>query len=346
MYLRHFGLRETPFSLTPDTSFFFACSSYQEALNTLLVAARNGEGFIKITGEVGNGKTLLCRKFLATLNQGRQSTTLIGTQDQAADETTSNSTRLSAAELLAGHPKDASQVAGNVAATAPRFITAYIPNPYLEPSSLLLALAEEFRVPLEKNTDQYLLLKGLTHALLDCARNGQRALVCLDEAQAMPLESLEVLRLLTNLETEKRKLLQVVLFGQPELNERLKHHSIRQLRQRISFQYDLRGLRKNELDRYLRHRLAVAGFAGETLFSTGAVGKLHRITGGTPRLVNIVAHKALMLAFSDGRQQVLARHIRDAAADTPEVRRDWLPWAVALTGAVIVSLGIAWMMLQ
>jgi len=315
MYLQHFGLRELPFSLTPDTSFFFACSSYQEALNTLLVAARNGEGFIKITGEVGNGKTLLCRKFLATLNKGRHSTTLIGTQDQAAP----------------------------VAATAPSFITAYIPNPYLDPNSLLLALAEEFRVPLEKDTDQHMLLKGLTRALLDCARNGQRALVCLDEAQAMPLESLEVLRLLTNLETEKRKLLQVVLFGQPELNERLRHHSIRQLRQRISFQYDLQGLRKNELERYLRHRLAVAGFAGETLFSAGVVGKLHRITGGTPRLVNIVSHKALLLAFSEGRQQVSARHIRDAAADTPEVRRDWLPWAVALTGAALVmSLGIAW----
>jgi len=314
MYLHHFGLRESPFSLTPDTSFFFACSSYQEALNTLLVAARNGEGFIKITGEVGNGKTLLCRKFLATLNQGRQTTTLIGTQDQEV-----------------------------AAPPVPRFITAYIPNPYLEPNSLLLALAEEFRVPLEKTTDQHQLLKGLTHSLLECARNGQRALLCLDEAQAMPLESLEVLRLLTNLETEKRKLLQVVLFGQPELNERLKHHSIRQLRQRISFQYDLQGLRKNELERYLRHRLAVAGFAGETLFSDRAVTKLHRITGGTPRLVNIVAHKALMLAFSDGRQQVFPRHIRDAAADTPEVRRDWLPWAVALTGAaVIASLGIAW----
>ena len=314
MYLHHFGLRESPFSLTPDTSFFFASSSYQEALNTLLVAARNGEGFIKITGEVGNGKTLLCRKFLATLNQGRQSTTLIGTQDQSV-----------------------------AAPTVPRFITAYIPNPYLEPSSLLMALAEEFRVPLEKTTDQHQLLKGLTHSLLECARNGQRALLCLDEAQAMPLESLEVLRLLTNLETEKRKLLQVVLFGQPELNDRLKHHSVRQLRQRISFQYDLQGLRKNELERYLRHRLAVAGYAGETLFSERAVAKLHRITGGTPRLVNIVAHKALMLAFSDGRQQVYVGHIRDAAADTPEVRRDWLPWAVALTGAaVIASLGIAW----
>lgn len=316
MYLQHFGLREPPFSLTPDTSFFFACSSYQEALNTLLVAARNGEGFIKITGEVGNGKTLLCRKFLATLNQGNQSTTLIGTQDQAT-----------------------------AAAAAPRFITAYIPNPYLEPNSLLLALAEEFRVPLEKGTDQYLLLKGLTRALLDCARNGQRALVCLDEAQAMPLESLEVLRLLTNLETEKRKLLQVVLFGQPELNERLRHHSIRQLRQRISFQYELRGLSKEELERYLRHRLAVAGFSGETLFGRGAVSKLHRITRGTPRLANIIAHKALMLAFSAGRQRVTASHIRDAASDTPEVRRDWMPWAW-VGAALLASLGMVWMTLR
>ncbi len=324
MYLQHFGLREPPFSLTPDTSFFFACSSYQEALNTLLVAARNGEGFIKIVGEVGTGKTLLCRKFLATLNQGRQSTTLIGTQDE---------------ESPAPSAPDAPSV--------PRFIAAYIPNPYLEPHSLLLALAEEFRVPLDKDADQHQMLKGLTRALLDCARNGQRALVCLDEAQAMPLESLEVLRLLTNLETEKRKLLQVVLFGQPELNERLQHHSIRQLRQRISFQADMQGLRRNETERYLRHRLAVARFSGETLFSKGAVGKLHRITGGIPRLINIIAHKALMLAFSEGRQQVFAKHIRDAAADTPEARRDWLPWALALTGtAVVASLGIAWMALQ
>lgn len=318
MYLQHFGLRELPFGLTPDTSFFFACTSYQEALNTLLVAARNGEGFIKITGEVGNGKTLLCRKFLATLNQGRQSTTPIGTQDAAAE-----------------------------ALPAPRFVTAYVPNPYLEPRSLLLALADEFRVSLEKDADQHMLLKGLTRALLDCARNGQRALVCLDEAQAMPLESLEVLRLLTNLETEKRKLLQVVLFGQPELNERLRHHSIRQLRQRISFQYDLRGLRRDELERYLRHRLAVAGFGGETLFGKAAVAKLHRITGGTPRLVNIVAHKALMLAFGEGRQQVLSRHVRDAAADTPEVRRDWLPWALTFSGVMLAaSLAVAWMYLQ
>ena len=309
MYLQHFGLREPPFSLTPDTSFFFACSNYQEGLNTLLVAARNGEGFIKITGEVGNGKTLLCRKFLTTLNQGRQATTLIGTQDAGA------------------------QSAGT------HFVTAYLPNPYLEPRSLLMALADEFRVELDPNVDQHALLKELTRALLNFAREGKRVLVCLDEAQAMPLESLEVLRLLTNLETEKRKLLQVVLFGQPELNERLRHHSIRQLRQRISFQYELKGLRRDELDRYLRHRAAVAGYAGETLFNSAAVGKMHRVTGGTPRLVNILAHKALMLAFAEGRQQVGGKHVAKAAADTPEVKRDWLPWALsALVLAIAVSL--------
>ncbi len=317
MYQQHFGLHEPPFSLTPDTSFFFACSNYQDGLNTLLVAARNGEGFIKITGEVGNGKTLLCRKFLATLNQGRDSTTPIGTRNEAAD---------------IKHEQ--------------QFVTAYLPNPYLEPLSLLLALADEFRIELKEGEyDQHVLLKELTRALLTFAREGKRVLVCLDEAQAMPLESMEVLRLLTNLETEKRKLLQVVLFGQPELNDHLRHHSVRQLRQRISFQYDLKGLQRDELDRYLRHRLIVAGYTGDILFSKLAVSKLHRITGGTPRLINIVAHKAMLVAYSEGRQQVTGKHIALAAADTPEVRRDWLPWALAgvLAGlAILVTLWLSW----
>ena len=318
MYLTHFGLRELPFGLTPDTSFFFACSNYQEALNTLLVAARNGEGFIKIVGEVGNGKTLLCRKFLAILNQGESAaTTAIGTQD------------------------------GNAPGrTAAKFVTAYIPNPYLEPRSLLLALADEFRITLDQNADQHQLLKELTHALLDFARDGKRVLVCLDEAQAMPLESLEVLRLLTNLETEKRKLMQVVLFGQPELDERLKQNSVRQLRQRISFQYELQGLYSDELDRYVRHRLTVAGFGGETLFSAGAVRLLHRVSRGTPRLVNIIAHKALLLVYGEGRHQVLARHMRIAAADTPEARRDWLVWGWGIAALTLSLLGAGWVWLR
>src|SRR5512135_2547648 len=315
MYLAHFGLRELPFSLTPDTSFFFACTNYQEGLNTLLVAARSGEGFIKIVGEVGHGKTLLCRKFLATLSSDRATTTDIGTQD-----------------------------GGTSGRYAAKYITAYIPNPYLEPRSLLLALADEFRMEIDNSLDQHLLLKELTRILLNFAREGKRVVVCLDEAQAMPLESLEVLRLLTNLETEKRKLMQVVLFGQPELDERLKQNSVRQLRQRISFQYQLQGLHRDEMDRYLRHRLAVAGFKGETLFTTGAVNLLHRVTRGTPRLANIVAHKALMLAYAEGRQQVLPRHVRNAAADTPETRKDWMVWVwwggAALSLAALVLWGL------
>lgn len=316
MYLAHFGLREQPFSLTPDTSFFFACTGYQEALNTLLVAARSGEGFIKIVGEVGNGKTMLCRKFLATLNDS-ESTTDIGTQNEAVA-----SSRLKS-----------------------KFATAYIPNPYLEPRSLLMALAGEFRIQLDPHVDQNLLLRGLTMALLNFAREGKRVLVCLDEAQAMPLESLEVLRLLTNLETEKRKLMQVVLFGQPELDERLKQNSVRQLRQRISFQYQLKGLHRDEIDRYLRHRMRVAGYSGETLFSRSAVWRMHRVTSGTPRLINIIAHKALMLAYGEGRQQVLDSHVRRAAKDTPEAKRDWLPWVLLGAGALLlVTLMVAGIM--
>lgn len=317
MYLRHFGLRELPFGLTPDTSFFFACSNYQEALNILLVAARNGEGFIKIVGEVGNGKTLLCRKFLNVVNcRDSTPTTAIGTQD----------------ENIAWHPAD-------------KYITAYIPNPYLEPRSLLMALANEFRIKLDGATDQHQLLRCLTMALLGFAREDKHVLVCLDEAQAMPLESIEVLRLLTNLETEKRKLMQVVLFGQPELDERLKQNSVRQLRQRISFQYELKGLKRAEVDLYLRHRLAVAGYRGDSLFNGGAAAVLYRVTGGTPRLVNIVAHKALLLAYGEGRQQVQARHVRTAAADTPEAHRAWGVWGIIATLAVCLT-AVGWVLLQ
>ena len=208
-YLRHFGLREAPFGITPDTSFFYACRSTQEALNTLLVAVGNGEGFIKITGEVGTGKTLLCRKFLGTLDSG--------------------------------------------------WASAYIPNPNLEPRALVLAIAEELAVPLQPDVDQHHLLRGITRVLLDHARHGRRVLLCMDESQGMPIETLETLRLLTNLETEKRKLLQVVLFGQPELDRKLASASIRQLSQRITFEYALRGLDREEIGAYVEHRLAMRG---------------------------------------------------------------------------------------
>jgi MSHA biogenesis protein MshM len=280
MYKRHFGLHELPFGITPDTSFFFRCDHAQEALNTLLVAARSGEGFIKITGEVGTGKTLLCRKFMATLG----------------DE----------------------------------FVTAYIPNPLLEPRTLMLALADELGIVLDKDVDQHRLLKSINHRLLDLARGGKRVLLCLDEAQAIPLESLEALRLLTNLETEKRKLLQIVLFGQPELNRKLALQAIRQLTQRISFHYHLGALSQDDLSFYLVHRLLVAGYAGNRLFSQAAVRCLYAASGGIPRLVNILAHKSLMLTYGEGKQEVGAQHVKAAARDTLDTYR--ASWSVRLAG--------------
>jgi MSHA biogenesis protein MshM len=297
MYKLHFGLRELPFSITPDTSFFFACSNYQEALNTLLVATKNGEGFIKITGEVGTGKTLLCRKFMATLDDS--------------------------------------------------FVTAYIPNPYLEPRTLMLALADELETPLEKDFDQYQLLKAINYRLLNLAREGKRVLLCLDEAQAMPIESLEALRLLTNLETEKRKLLQIVLFGQPELDRKLQQDAIRQLTQRITFHYWLGPLTKDDLDFYLSHRLNVAGFSGRRLFSQGAVRALNAASGGIPRLVNILAHKSLMLTYGEGKQQVGARHVKAAARDTVAAKQNAWPWMwLGVTTLLIAGTGMGWVYLK
>jgi MSHA biogenesis protein MshM len=274
-YLKHFGLRELPFGITPDTSYFFACRSTQEALNTLLIAVSNGEGFIKITGEVGTGKTLLCRKFLSTLG--------------------------------------------------PQWVSAYIPNPNLEPRGLQLALADELGVSGE-SLEPHRLEKELMQRLLDIARQGKRVVLCMDETQAMPMGTLETVRLLTNLETEKRKLLQVVLFGQPELDRKLASESVRQLRQRITFQHTLKALAQNEVADYLAHRLTIAGYSGPALFANGALKSLHMASRGVPRLVNILAHKTLLLAYGEGTQSAERRHVRVAVEDTPSASSRWWWW--------------------
>jgi MSHA biogenesis protein MshM len=281
-YLGHFGLREPPFGITPDTMFFFPCRSTQEALNTVLIALQNGEGFIKITGEVGTGKTLLCRKFLATLDDAR-------------------------------------------------WVSAYMPNPSLEPRTLLLAFAEELGALVEPGIEQHRLLRSITRTLLDLARHDRRVVLCMDESQAMPLDTLETLRLLTNLETEKRKLMQVVLFGQPELDRKLASQSIRQLRQRISFHYDLKGLAEDEVAAYFAHRLRVAGYSGPQLLQPGARRALYRASGGVPRLVNVLAHKALLLVYGEGGWSVGRRHVRAARLDTPAAvqPRPWWSWRIA-----------------
>lgn len=299
MYAQHFQLRELPFGITPDTSYFFASHSSQQALNTLLVAARTGEGFIKITGEVGTGKTMLCRQLLDCLG--------------------------------------------------PEFQVAYVPNPCLTPTGLLMALAHELGASTEplaraaRTHHAYLLIQSLNLRLLELAAQGRHVLVCLDEVQAMPIETLETLRLLTNLETEKRKLVQVVIFGQPELDERLNHPSIRQLRQRITFEYRLAPLGRQELAQYLDHRMSVAGYQGAGVFSAPARWLLKWRTRGFPRLVNIVAHKALMCAYGAGRPMVGWREMRCAIADTASLRARVLPRAAL---AALAALGLGFMVFE
>jgi MSHA biogenesis protein MshM len=294
MYLDHFGLREHPFGITPDTSFFFAWPTAQEAINTLLVAVRHGEGFIKITGEVGTGKTLLCRKFMTIMDREHR--------------------------------------------------IAYIPNPMLEPQTMMLALADELDIALDRDADQHRIMKALTHRLMDYASEGKQVVLCIDEAQAIPLETLEALRLLTNLETEKRKLLQIVMFGQPELDRHLQDKSIRQLAQRITFHYCLGPLSVDDMEFYLAHRLGVAGYQGSRLFKRSAVSMLRFASGGIPRLVNVLAHKSLMLAYGKGDRQIGMRHVYAAAKDTLAARtlRLPLPWLGAAT-VLSAGIGLKWM---
>ncbi len=276
MYLNHFGLTELPFRITPDTSFTYSVQYHQEALNTLLLALNTGEGFVKISGEVGTGKTLLCRRLLQTLDDD--------------------------------------------------WVSAYLPNPNLDPDTLYLALAEELGIKDVAGLDQYHLMRRINHALLDYARAKKRVVVCIDEAQAMPVDTLEALRLLSNLETEKRKLVQIVLFGQPELDEKLHRPEVRQLLQRIAFHYRLCGLKKSEIGNYVAHRLRVAGYRGDGLFTPAALRALHRASGGTPRLINILAHKALLSVYGEGRQMAKVRHVRLARKDTEGARRACWFW--------------------
>jgi MSHA biogenesis protein MshM len=249
----------------------------------LLVALRSGEGFVKIVGEVGCGKTVLCRQLLNTL------------QEECA--------------------------------------TAYIPNPDMGPDDLLLALMQELAIvvpptPSRQKLNRHKLINALCDCLLQHAKVGRRVVVCIDEAQAIPVATVESLRLLSNLETEKRKLLQLVLLGQPELDEKLARPEIRQLLQRITFSEYLGPMSAQTVPAYLEHRLATAALSDATdtrVFTPDAALAIARFSGGVPRLVNILAHKCLMLAYGENEHRVQLHHVRLAAADTPGVRAPG-PW--------------------
>ena len=268
MYEQFYGLREKPFSLTPDTEYFYRYSGHQEALNVLLIALRNGEGFVRVTGEVGTGKTLLCRQLLKLL------------QDDCA--------------------------------------TAYLPNPLLTPLELYQAIANELQLDLPQNASVQQLHQGIFSELVRLKELKRPLVVLIDEAQAMPHRSLEAIRLLSNLETEKEKLLHIFFFAQPEFEQRLAEDNLRQLRQRITFSYRLSTLQRKELSYYLDHRLQIAGFSGTGLFTNAALKRLHKASKGVPRVINLLAHKALMVGYGKGIRKIDRQMISAAVKDTFE----------------------------
>ena len=263
-----------PFSLTPNTDFFCALAPHNEALKVILSALSMSEGFIKVTGEVGTGKTLLCRK-------------------------------------LINHLSD-------------KFVACYLPNPYLSPDELRIAFANELGIDMSKNEASQGLHSAIESRLLALKQEGRQAVLIIDEAQSLSWDALEMLRLFSNLETEKSKLLQIVLFGQPELDANLSNPKVRQIRQRISFSYTLRNMTSAEVDYYIGHRLTTAG-GSEQLISKGLRAFIALVTRGTPRLVNIVCHKILLRAYGQGKSTATWQHTINAVFDTDDCKRRLVP---------------------
>jgi MSHA biogenesis protein MshM len=288
MYLYHFGLGELPFTLTPNTNFYLPLAPHDEALAVLSTALQTGEGFIKVVGEVGTGKTLLCRKLLNEIPE--------------------------------------------------HFVTAYIPNPYLNPDELRRAVAVELGVKQAQRMSVQLLTQRIQTRLLELHSQGHSVVLILDEAQALPENSLEALRLFTNLETETRKLLQVVLFAQPELDERLAKTEFRQLRQRITFAYKLRSMNAPEVQQYIHHRLQVAGYKGAELFPAKISQNIARVSQGLPRLVNILCHKMLMLAYGQGHYTMTVKLLKAAVQDTESIESNSKKYLLAFSGFALLSV--------
>lgn len=293
MILEHYGLREAPFSITPDPRFVFLSERHRDALAHLLygIGQGGGSGFVQLTGEVGTGKTTLSRLLLE-------------------------------------------QIPENVR-------VALILNPLLSPVELLEAIGEELRIDLDgRRGNLKALVDALNICLLDAYAAGQRVVLIIDEAQNLSTDALEQVRLLTNLETPTQKLLQIILLGQPELREKLARPELRQLAQRITARYHLDPLDSDESAAYLRHRYAVAG-GTRFPFSASALRRLHRHAGGVPRLLNVIAERALLAGYARGTQQIDAELLDQAATEvlaqsTSHVRmRRWL---VALSVAVTLVL--------
>ncbi|CAH6998138.1 MSHA biogenesis protein MshM [Vibrio chagasii] len=265
MYQAHFGFEQLPFTLTPNTDFFYGLAPHFEAIQTVISALDMGEGVIKVTGEVGTGKTMVCR-------------------------------------MLVNHLKDCTAL-------------IYLPNPVLSGTDLRHAVAKELDLTVENEAS---LVDNIQHKLIELHNSGLRVVAIIDEAQALSDEALETLRLFGNLETEDKKLLQIVLLGQPELDARLEAYHLRQFRQRITFSSILRALTLDETVAYIDNRIAKSGGSPE-LFSLNQKKAICRSSQGIPRLINQLCHKALLLSFSESKKNIDNQHLFSAMHETYDV---------------------------
>lgn len=297
MYYPHFGLKEPPFKITPNTDFFFSGGNRGAVLDALVYAITNGEGIIKVVGEVGSGKTMLCRMLQTILPEKIES--------------------------------------------------IYLANPSVAPEDVLHAIAFELQLKLPKNADRLKVMQQLQTHLLDRHAEGRQVVIFVEEAQGMPLATLEEIRLLSNLETKQDKLLQIVLFGQPELDTNLSETHIRQLRERITHSFHLEPLATKDIGEYLILRLRAAGYHGPHLFSDAAIKKLSGAAKGLARRVNILADKSLLAAFADNVYQVTPKHVKAAIQDSEFGRnatnyKQYFVWAILLIACLTTFLAVMW----
>ena len=294
MYLEHFGLRESPFRITPHTDFFFDGADRGATLAALLYAVVHEEGIVKVSGEVGSGKTMLCRMLIERL------------------------------------PAEVD--------------TIYLADPSLSRQEIMQAIAEDLNIEYPRDSATAA-MRGLVAQLIELHASGRRAVILIDEAHAMPAETLEQVRLLSNLETRRHKLLQIVLFGQPELDETLDAPSMRQLKDRITHSFRTRPLTAGETARYLGFRMRAAGYKGADVFTPRAIALITRAASGLTRRINLLADKALLAAFTDDRHGVDEHQVRAAIRDSEFARlgvrrgRRWLIAGWASAAAALLALG-------
>jgi type II secretory pathway predicted ATPase ExeA len=298
LYLEHFGLTEPPFRITPHTDFFFEGADRGATLEALIYAVLHDEGIVKVSGEVGSGKTMLCRVLMERLPQ--------------------------------------------------HVVTIYLATPSLASDEILHAIADELELKLSPER-RSVALRELQEHLISLYGAGRRVVILIDEAHVMPEDTLEQVRLLSNLESNRHKLLQIVLFGQPELDDTLAKSALRQLRDRITHAFRMRPLAAPEVAKYLSFRMRAAGYRGPDVFTPRAVRLIARSSSGLTRRINILADKSLLAAYTENAHAITKRHVRAAVADSEfavarKSPRPVLYLAAAAAAGVVIGAGVQWML--